>query len=97
MLRAFALVAAVLALAGCQNPPEASPAEPAAAKPATPAPTEPAPAGGEVKPGMDMAAVQRAKGRPKDAKHLHGPNGEEVDVWVYSDGEVRFVNGVVAK
>jgi hypothetical protein len=78
MLRAFALVAAVLALAGCQNPPEASPAEPAAAKPATPAPTEPAPAGGEVKPGMDMAAVQRA-------------------VWVYSDGEVRFVNGVVAK
>ncbi|MCA0360118.1 MAG: hypothetical protein LCH41_03595 [Armatimonadetes bacterium] len=48
-----------------------------------------------VKPGMSMADVKKIKGAPKDTKHDHGPNGSEIDLWIYADQTVKFQDGKV--
>lgn len=86
----------VLLLAGCQkDSTESTTTAPASTEatgstdPSTPAATT------EVKAGMDMAAVKKLLGVPKDARHEHGPGGAEIDIWVYEDREVRFEGGKV--
>jgi hypothetical protein len=47
--------------------------------------------------GMEMSEVKSALGAPDDSRHEHGDGGAELDVWVYSDLEVKFVGGKVAE
>jgi hypothetical protein len=95
-----------ICVAGCQSP-ESAPESPAKAEVST-TPKETAPENAPTEPvasetkavvaaGMDMAEVKKLKGAPKDTKHEHGPNGSEVDLWIYDDETVRFQDGKVSQ
>jgi hypothetical protein len=51
----------------------------------------------KVTAGMGMADVKKLKGAPKDTKHEHGPNGSEIDLWIFDDETVRFQDGKVVQ
>jgi hypothetical protein len=51
----------------------------------------------KVTAGMGMADVKKLKGAPKDTKHEHGPNGSEIDIWIFDDETVRFQDGKVVQ
>jgi len=84
---------AALWLGGCQSPP--AEAETAAA-------ANPTASAAEVRAGMSMEQVHKLLGDPKEVRHEHAPgqshgSGDEIDVWIYADKEVRFVNGKVVR
>lgn len=85
-------------IAGCNSKPAAE----APAPSSNPTTTESAPASGtetvaEITTGMTMADVKKIKGAPTDTKHDHGPNGSELDFWVYDDITIKFQDGKVVE
>jgi len=91
----LALVVIVL-ISGCQSEPASQDAEPKSGTTTANKTSEPTgQADSEIKQGMEMAAVKKLKGAPKDTKHEHGANGAEIDFWIYDDLTVKFENGKV--
>lgn len=82
---------AALWLVGCQSPPAETESSATTNQPASST---------QVKEGMSMDEVQNLLGEPKEVRHEHAMgqahgSGDEIDIWVYDDKEIRFINGKV--
>lgn len=51
----------------------------------------------QVEVGMEAAKIKEIKGAPDDSRHEHGPNGEEIDVWIWKDLRVTLQGGKATK
>jgi hypothetical protein len=90
----------VFGLVGCQNSdsvPETTSTQEAATPTSAPSEQPKGDPSAKVAVGMGMADVKKLKGAPRDTKHEHGPNGSEIDIWIFDDETVRFQDGKVVK